>query len=115
MKSIGYSNLDCERFRQYFVKFVMNFRIAVVEALLLACLICGLFPAAKAQSAAGAQHIVFSAPNGQITSNAPLPMAQAPEPREAPNLPAGQTAIHEFSAPMPATPMFILPPPVLQQ
>lgn len=92
----------------------MSFRIADVQALLLASLIFGLFPAAKAQSTGGGQHIIFSSPNGQITSNAPLPMAQAPQPQETPNLPAGGVAISPFSGPPPA-PIESLPLPALQQ
>ncbi|HEY1788052.1 MAG TPA: hypothetical protein VGJ73_07850 [Verrucomicrobiae bacterium] len=91
----------------------MSFRIADVEALLLAGLICGLFSIAKAQSTDG-QHIVFSSPEGQITSNAPLPMVQAPEAQDSASLPSGELPGHQFSAPTPP-PMFFQPPPMLPQ
>ena len=92
----------------------MNFRIADFQALLLAGMVCAVLPAAQAQSAGGTQRIVFSSPEGQITSNAPIPMAQAPQARERPDLPAGGVVIHGFSAPMIA-PMYPLPLPMLQQ
>lgn len=92
----------------------MSFRILDVQALLLAGLLFGLFPAAKAQSNGGGQHILFSSPDGRITSNAPLPMAQAPEPQETPNLPDGEAATPQFSGP-PPVPMFFEPPPAMQQ
>jgi hypothetical protein len=90
----------------------MNFRFRHLQALLLSGLLLGFCLAAKAQSAAGGQHILFSAPDGQIASNTPLPMAQAPEPRDTPNLPAGEGAVAEFSAP--PAPLFLAPPVVLQ-
>jgi hypothetical protein len=110
------SHLDAERFKQYFVILLMSFQIADVKALLLAGLICGQIPAAMAQSSGGGQHILFSSPDGQITSNAPLPMAQAPEPQELPNTPDASANIHQFSASMPAAePIFSPPPPILQE
>ncbi|HXC36515.1 MAG TPA: hypothetical protein VNV43_11620 [Candidatus Acidoferrales bacterium] len=91
----------------------MSFRLADVQALLLVCLVFSLFPAAKAQSTGGGQRILFSSPDGQVTSNAPLPMAQAPEPQETPNMPGGEAASPQFS--VPASPMILFPPPALQQ
>jgi hypothetical protein len=92
----------------------MSFQIADVKALLLAGLICGLIPAAMAQSSGG-RHIVFSSPDGQITSNAPLPMAQAPEPQELLNTPDASINIHQFSTSIPAAePIFAPPPPIVQ-
>jgi hypothetical protein len=91
----------------------MRFRILDVQALLLAALVFGLSLAAKAQSNGGGQRILFSSPDGQITSNAPLPMAQAPEPQETPDLPYGEAAAAQFSGP--PAPMFLQRPPALQQ
>ncbi|HEV2330358.1 MAG TPA: hypothetical protein VGY56_16370 [Verrucomicrobiae bacterium] len=90
----------------------MSFRLADLQALLLVCLVFGLYPAAKAQSTGGGQRILFSSPDGQVTSNAPLPMARAPEPQETPNLPAGEASA-QFSVPAP--PMILPPPTALQQ
>lgn len=89
----------------------MIFWIADVKTLFLAGLLCGLLLSTKAQSTGGGQHIVFSSPDGQITSNAPLPMAQAPQPREMQDLQGGDVTIQPFSEPM-AAPMFPAPAPM---
>ncbi|MGH8024774.1 MAG: hypothetical protein ACRED1_14385 [Limisphaerales bacterium] len=91
----------------------MNLRTLEIRALLLAGLVLGLPSLAGAQSTNGTQKIVFSAPDGQIMSNAPLPMAQAPDPREMPALPAANGVISEFSSP-PAGPEFPPPPQMLE-
>jgi hypothetical protein len=92
----------------------MSFRIADAKALLLAALVGGLFTAVKAQSTNGGQHILFSSPDGQMMSNAPLPMVTAPEPREMPDSAAGEADFHPFSPPMPgpifSQPSSMLPP-----
>jgi len=79
-------------------------------------MVFGLLPMAEAQSSDGGSghRIVFSSPDGQITSNAPVPMVQAPAPRESPNLPAGEVTVHEFADPLDAA-MYPQPLPVLQQ
>lgn len=92
----------------------MCFRIADIKTLLVTGLICGLLSAAKAQSNGGGQRILFSAPDGQITSNAPLPMAEAPQPREALNLPDNDSPAPQFSGPPGPPVIFAEPPPVFQ-
>ncbi len=91
----------------------MSFRTADFQALLLTSLVFALLPAAKAQSA-GAQGLIFSSPDGQTTSNAPVPMAQAPEGRQTPNLPAGQVTIHDITGPTFA-PTYQMPLPALRR
>lgn len=94
----------------------MSFRIADCKTPLLACLLFGLLPIVEAQSPSPgrAQSIVFSSPDGQTTSNAPIPMVQAPEGRQSPNLPAGEVAIRDITEPM-VGPMYPQPLPVLRQ
>ncbi|MGH7942860.1 MAG: hypothetical protein ACREFR_17515 [Limisphaerales bacterium] len=75
----------------------MSFRIAYFQGLLLAALVFRLLPAAKAQAHVGAGHIIFSTPDGRISSNAPLPMVQAPEAPENPSLPDHDAIVNEFS------------------
>lgn len=90
----------------------MNFRFADCHTLLLACVLFGFLPMAKAQSPGAGQRIVFSSPDGQITSNAPIPMVQAPEGRQAPDLPSGQVTVHDFAEPVVA-PLYPQPLPLL--
>jgi hypothetical protein len=99
----------------------MSFQLADVKALLLAALALSLFGAAKAQTPqaprpqpnGGGQSIVFSSPDGQTISNAPIPMAEAPEPQETPDLPSQNVSVPHFSGP--PTPWFALPQAAMQQ
>jgi hypothetical protein len=75
----------------------MNFRCATWKSLLVAGLMLGVYPAARAQS--NGQQILFSSPDGQSISNALLPAAHAPAPQESANFPEGTAPAAIFSQP----------------
>lgn len=99
----------------------MSFQFADIKILLLVALALSLFGVAKGQTpqsprpqpAGGGQSIVFSSPDGQTTSNAPIPMAEAPEPQPTPDLPAQNVSVPHFSGP--PTPWLALPQGAMQQ
>lgn len=90
----------------------MSPRFARFKGLLLAGLLLGFFPLTHAQAVPPAtvthprvvadpgQPIIFSSPDGQVVSNAPLPAVQAPQPQELPSFP-DQSSISIFNQQLP--------------
>jgi hypothetical protein len=94
----------------------MKLHFAQWKSLFFAGLAVGFFPLMQSQSAAQGQMIVFSSPDGQITTNAPLPIAQVPQPSEPlADLP-GEAPQGLFKPPTPNAPYVpLMSGPVYQQ
>jgi hypothetical protein len=97
----------------------MSFRIRDLEAILFAGLIFGILPLANAQSSSGqsssaqpssGNHIIYSTPQGKVTSSPPE--EQATQPREE-SPPDSQMNVNIFADPTPAQPFPIVPPQLL--
>lgn len=93
-------SFDAESSRRYVDGLEMRFRITEFQSLLCAALMLGFSASGRAQSAG---HILFSTPEGQISSNVPLPMVRAPQPRQVESLPEGVSQVPFFSDPGQAT------------
>ena len=94
----------------------MSFQIRDFETALVAGVIFCVLPLAQAQKAqapntSGGDHIIFSSPQGKVTSTAPVPMVQAPASQELESPPSGQINVNLFAGPTPP-PMFPAIPPV---
>ena len=87
----------------------MSFRIRDLEAIVLAGLVFGILPLAKAQSTSG-DHIVYSSPQGKVTPATPPPMVQPPQPEELEIPSDNQINANIFAEPEPE-PMFPAFPP----
>lgn len=97
----------------YVVKLKMSSRTGTYQNLFFAALTLGCLVQAHGQSAGPdpGQQIQFTAPDGQTTSNAPIPAAQAPQPQELPDFSAPVTAsIFDSQGPGTPPPLLMAPP-----
>jgi hypothetical protein len=87
----------------------MRLSFAPWKSLFFAGLTVGFFSLMQMQSAAQGQKILFSSPDGQMTTNAPLPITQAPQQSELPTDLPGEAPQGLFKPPIPNAPLMSAP------
>jgi hypothetical protein len=80
---------------------IMSLRFSIFNALFLAALLLGVLPFARAQSAGPEQQILFTTPEGQVVTNAPVPATQAPQPEAPSDFPSESSTLSVLNEPSP--------------